>query len=443
MARSSNRAVRSRYARTNADLLVNSPDGMPSGMDPVWWYGNDNFIKPLDPASALSAVTRATSIIVNTLSSLPWRLLSGGPIARQSLVELPPPRWIEDPMLLRPDNRLSLSAVPYGLRLSRSVFWASWIRSALLHGMGYMIYEPNNLGEPIPGTMRILNPSLVSPIYDQSSGATHRRIGDPRTGEYIDTDIDGSFQLGPRLYRMLELLNPVSPVDEYGCAQGVLAMHANELGLATQAISYAGGMYRSGVPAGYLKVSTPNFNAPAAEKLKEQWLNAHGGDRRSTAVLNSTTEYVPIQMSPVDMALIQMRQMSLLDISNMFGVPSFFLGYDGSSSNTYSNAESRNQDLQQSLMHWAKNAEDTVGSLVPLGSFVEIDFRGLLRPDTKSRYEAYASALSSGWITVAEVRQLENLGQMPDELGWPAPDPNLNEDPNKDAGSADSNGGAK
>ncbi len=429
------RQLRAKYARTNGDFLVNTPDGFPSGQEPiVWWYGSDSqFIQPLSRNSALSAVTRATSLIVNTLTSLPWRLLQGGLSPRQSQVELPPPRWLTDPMLLRPDDRFAPSPAPAAIRLPKGQFWSQWIRSALWHGMGYLIFEEDFAGQPIAGTMRILNPDVVgSQTFD---GMIHRRIGSETSGAYVDTGFDGRFTLGSRPYRLIELSNPTAQADEYGVTPGVLDIHAAEIGMGSQALSYSRSMFRSGVPSGYLKVNIPNFGKPMADQLRQQWVGYHGGDERSVAVLNSTTDFVPLTFNPVNMDLINARKMSLLDIANAFGIPPYFLGADVGTSNTYSNAESRNRDLQQSLIHWASAAEDVLTALFPQNNWVEVDFRGLLRPDVKTRYESYSMAIKDGWMTIAEVRSIENLPPLP-EQGYPAANPAIEapqEVPNADA----------
>jgi phage portal protein BeeE len=305
--------------------------------------------------------------------------------------------------------------------MGRSQFWGQWIRSALLRGMGYVIFEEAADYQPVAGTMMVLDPDSVSAQYDPTRGLHYRRIGSEHGGGHVDTDFNGRFQLGGRGYRLVELTNPVFQVDEDGVTKGVLEVHAAELGLAQQATAYAQGMYRSGVPSGILKVSVPNYSKEQADKLRAQFLASHGGDTRSVAVLNATTDFTPLSFKPIDMDLVKARMMSILDVANMFGVPSFFLGYDGSSGNTYSNAESRNQDLRQSLLHWATAIEDVVGSLFPQGEWVEVDFRGLLRPDTKTRYESYSLGLSDGWLTVDEVRALENLPPLPEGDAPPEP----------------------
>lgn len=434
------RQVRARYARTNGNFLVNSPDGFPSGQDPVtlWWVGDDSpIVTPTAPGAGLAAVTRATSLICDTISALPWRYLSGGQDPQTSIMEFPSPRWIQDPQLDRSDARFGPPTIPAAVRLPRAGFWAQWMRSALLRGMGYLIFEEDFGGGPIAGTLRLLNPDAVAPVQSPD-GFVHRRIG-PAGGDGIETDFDGRFAVGPRPYRLVELRNPTGWVDEYGLTKGVLEMHAVELGLALQALTYGTGAYRSGVPAGILKTSVPNFNKEQADALRARWMEHHGGDRKSIAVLNATTDFMPLpNASPVDLELINSRKMSLLDIANAFGVPAYMIGGSDGGSNTYSNAESRNRDfLSFSLLPWANAVEDVLSSLVPQGQYLEVAFSGLLKPDTATRYKAYSMALRDGWLSVDEVRLLESLPPMQPARpfgGPPQMDPGL---PLSEIGSAD------
>jgi len=143
------------------NFKINSPDGFASSYPPgsLWWMGSDStqdFIHPT-PAATTAAVTRATSLICTTIASLPLRLLTGGPTPGTSTVEVPPWRWLIDPQLHRADERFGPTSVPSTIRLTRSQFWAGYIRSALLKGMGYTIFEVGSDGQPVAGTFRLLN----------------------------------------------------------------------------------------------------------------------------------------------------------------------------------------------------------------------------------------------------------------------------------------------
>jgi len=46
--------------------------------------------------------------------------------------------------------------------------------------------------------------------------------------------------------------------------------------------------------------------------------------------------------------------------------------------------------------------------------FIEHLTQGFLRADTKTRFESYKIAIESGFLTVPEVRQLENMNAIPE-----------------------------
>ena len=394
------------FARGSHNLLVNHNNTYLSAQEPIWWNGIDTGagvwpIGPNGPNSQgnLPAVSRATSLIVNTLASLPWRVRTG--------IALDTPRWLSDPMLQRPDARLGEPRYASSVRVARPIFWAQWVRSALLEGMGYLLYEPNVDGVPMPGSLRVLNPTMVEALTTVDGYAV-RRIGGPES-EYV-TDRDGYLQVGAVRYRLWELNSPLGSPDEKGLTEGVLSQHRGTLELASSQQQYAANVFASGVPAGYLKVGAANLTEEKAQQIRAQWMAAHGSGPRSIAVLGATTEFTPLTWSPYDSAIVDMQARSIADIANLFGVPVFMLGGSDGGSLTYETTESRSIDFRAyTLQPWASAIEETLSALVPAGSSVEIDFSTLLRTDTANRYSAYETALRSRWMTIDEVRAAEGL----------------------------------
>ena len=195
-----------------------------------------------------------------------------------------------------------------------------------------------------------------------------------------------------------------------GHGTGVIDKHGAELGLAAATREFAANAYRSGVPAGYLKVAAPMVTQDQADDLKARWMAAHGSTRRSIAVLNATTEFHPIALSPIDGQLDAAREWSLRDIAIAFGVPPYMLGVPGDSS-TYANVESRMIELRTfSLLPWIRRAESCLDAQLPRGTSLKITTDATLRADTKTRFEAYQIAVQNGWLTVDEVRRARGPG---------------------------------
>ena len=49
--------------------------------------------------------------------------------------------------------------------------------------------------------------------------------------------------------------------------------------------------------------------------------------------------------------------------------------------------------------------------------FIKFNVDGLLRGDYQSRMSGYATARQNGWMSANDIRELENLDRIPEELG--------------------------
>lgn len=423
--------ARARYTRTNGNLLVGGPDNgvydgyagpgvNPSEQPPyIWWHGLDSGggaypIGPNGPWShgfgeALPVTVRATSLITGPLTAAPFRevdLADGHPLGRA--------RWITDPMTIRNDGRYPSNVYPDVLELPRGLFWAEWIRGAILFGQGAFVTQLDETGQPLAGTLRIINPLLLDTIRD-SDGGLHWVLGaDNGTGERAVFDRDGYITLGALRYRLVVLRNPHSSVDAEGRSKGVFEMCPAAFGLAGQIDSYAAGTYRSGVPAGFLKVQTPNLTQESADQLRTSWMRHHGGDRRSVAVLSSTIDFTPINLSPVDAALGESKRLNIGDVAMAFALDPLTLGVSLGNSATYNNLRDawlNHRDF--GLAPWVGAVEDTLTALLPGTQGVRVNLDGFANPPASERFASYETALSAGILTVDEVRALEGLPPLP------------------------------
>jgi HK97 family phage portal protein len=176
------------------------------------------------------------------------------------------------------------------------------------------------------------------------------------------------------------------------------------------------------VPAGFLKVTAPGLDPDKARVIRQNWMNAHGGDRRSIAVLNATTDFKPIQFSPVDVALIEGKRANLADMAMAFALdPGGALGLSMGGTMTYQNANSQFERLRQDLLPWIVAVEQTIGALLPQGRDMRIDFSELTRPNPEVQYAALNDAIASGLLTEDEARA--RIGLPPKEGTQDAPAP--------------------
>lgn len=400
----------SRPVRSAGDLTINS--------DSYWWVGaavedGESPIGPHGPWGVTgrlpSSVERATALIVGPLCSvLPWRVYRGS-WRGSDAADLGPRLWMTDPMLCGNTQGSNAqgdpirSVYPVWNRRPAGAVWSEWVRHALWFGRGWITYaeagnpEPGApFAEPVAGTVLNLSPSMVS---DCDTGW---EIG--VEGDRMAVDRDGRYRMGGRTWRLLALHEPFG-------SGGVFGRHAADLKLAVQVRGYASGTFRSGIPAGYLKVNQPNVTKEQAEKLQARWMETHGGsDRRSIAVLNSLVDFNAISVTPVDAQLVEVDHMTLRMVAHAFNLSARALDSGASAGNTYANIQDERRDrLDDTIMPWKRQVEDTLSAVLPAGTWLELETRGYLETDPIKRTDYYTAGLAGGWLHPDEIRPLERL----------------------------------
>jgi HK97 family phage portal protein len=134
-------------------------------------------------------------------------------------------------------------------------------------------------------------------------------------------------------------------------------------------------------------------------------------------VLDGGAKFETFSFNSKDSEFLESRKLSNLDICRVFGVPPSVAGITDNS--TYSNVEQESRALvTRCLAPMAKRIEQAmnVALLTPESRksfFIEHDLNGLTRGALEQRYAAYAVGRNNGWLSVNEIRRMENLSAVP------------------------------
>ena len=339
---------------------------------------------PVVPDS-IAPVERATGLIVGNLIGMPWRVYRGSPSDPSAAERIPNPLWLNDPMLLGSSPGAVAPVRPLLDRRPQGSVFATWVRLALWFGRGYLAYQPAADGSPLPGTVR----NLANNMIGQNGDGSWVLNGEQQVPITDEGDIVGTG------YRVMALDEPI------GDGRGVIGRHADSLRLSVNVRSYASDTFRSGIPNGYLKVTGPGLNQDQADALKAAWLKAHGSSR-SIAVLNATTEFNPLSLSPVDAELVATDDMVLRMVAHAFNLSATALDSGAGKDNTYANiTDQRSDRLVDTLLPWKRAEEQAVTAVLPYGTWAERDSRGYLQADPIKRTEYYAAMDALGAIQVS------------------------------------------
>ncbi|MDB5733232.1 MAG: histone [Variovorax sp.] len=197
-----------------------------------------------------------------------------------------------------------------------------------------------------------------------------------------------------------------------------LQFGAEAFGLSQALNRTAGTVFRNAVrPSGVYQTATKMTPEQRGE-IEEHLAKRHQGAENSgrPLVLGFDLKWQQLTMSPDDMQMLESRKFSLEELCRLFIVPPFMIGHTEKSTSWGTGLEQQTLGFVKfSLRRRLKRIEQALRKqlLTPAdiaaGITIEFNLEGLLRGDSKARSAFYNAALQNGWMTINEVRALENL----------------------------------
>jgi HK97 family phage portal protein len=200
-----------------------------------------------------------------------------------------------------------------------------------------------------------------------------------------------------------------------------IALAKNSIGMALATEEYGSSFFKNGAnPGGVLEF--PN-TVKDIKRLKETWNAGYQGSDNAhrIAILEEGAKFNPISIPPNEAQFLETRRYQLEEIARIYRVPLHLVG--DLEHATFSNIEHQSLSFVKfTLMPWVRRLEQAFETaLLPpweQGRFIiKFSVEGLLRGDFKSRYEGYAVGIRNGWLSVNDVRRLEEMNLIPSEEG--------------------------
>lgn len=189
---------------------------------------------------------------------------------------------------------------------------------------------------------------------------------------------------------------------------------------AASAEDFAGHFWaNSARPGGVIEVDH-RMDDDEYNEFKQRWNAGHQGLNRSQLVgILTGAEWKEVGVAPQLAQFIETRQFGVREIARLFRVPPHMIG-DLEGTVTRASIEQQSIDfVVHALSPWLIRYEQAIKMrLFNLKSdrkdeiYPEFLFDGLLRGDQASRNAAYATAIQFGWLSRADVRELENLPEV-------------------------------
>lgn len=349
---------------TSNDFIPQTRDINGTIMPPA----RDSIVVTDATALTLIPVSRAVSVLETAIMQIPVQVYRGSDLISS-------PAWLETPDI---ENNISQ---------------AEWMGKTVLH----MATHGNAFWKIKRGprgivNIEVLHPTLVNIMTDNKNNVYYVYAGK----NYTKNDI-----------LHLKLYSKALATDHYG--EGPIQRHKNVLRSALDLQNYADNWFRtSAVPTGTL-TTTEFLSEDVAVANKKAFIESQR--ERSVAVLSSGLSYESISLNPEEAQFLENQKYITRQIATMFGVPTLYMGMgiEGQGM-TYTNGnEDRNKLFEDGLQQYIVRIQQAITDLLPRGQYAKFNLTEFLRPNQLIRYQAYALGLANNFLTVDEVRGLENL----------------------------------
>lgn len=355
--------------------------------EPEWWRqmtgpptSSGVAVTP-DTAMTLSAVYACVRILSETVASLPLKVYETTPDGGRTLAKHP----LNSILGITPNNEQTA----FELR--------EFVMSNLaLRGNGYshkIIDGNGRVSQIIPLNSRYMN--------------VDRTASDSLIFDYQEPGNSRVYTQG-EIWRVAALsgngVTGLSPIS--------LAREGLGVSLATEA--HAAKLFTNGAQVPGTLEFDHKLDADQIANLRKQFADNYSGTANAwkPLILESGMHYKSIGMNADDAQFLESRKFQITEIARWYRVPPHMLAELDKA--TFSNIEHQSIEfVVHTIRPWLVRLEQTMSrDLLSARErqryFLSHSVEGLLRGDTKSRYEAYGSAIQDGWLNRNEVRKLEN-----------------------------------
>lgn len=336
-------------------------------------------------AMRVSAVYACVNLIGGAIASLPLPIYQRTPDGRERA---------------RHDYWWLLNEQP-NVQMSAAVFWEWMSASCLLLGDAFAEIERRG-------------PEAVA-FHPRHKSRVRVRRAEGRLW-YVVTDDDGKV----RTLNQDDMLHiPGAGFDGLNGMSQIRHALRNPAGIALAADEYSASFFGNGARPDFALEVEGTVSAEQQDMIRKAWVDRYSGVKNAhlPALLVGGMKVHELTMNAEDAQLIETRRFQVEDIARIFGVPPHMVGHTAASTSWGTGIEQQSIGFVKYTLqrHLVKFEQELNRKLWPTREryFVEFATAGLERGDYKSRNEGYRIALGRagepGWLTVNEVRRLENM----------------------------------
>jgi HK97 family phage portal protein len=353
-----------------------------------------------ETAIRMSTVYACVRLLGDTISSLPMGayVRRGRQRISYAAVYGDVPAWVNKP----------------NAESTRMEFLEQVLASLNLRGNAYILTVRDDMGDVVelycinPESVRILRKSPNEPLVYEVTIKEYDPAGGVYTQDYNQKvmTLTQDDLLHIPLFKLPGSFYGLGPVEAARITIGAV------MAADTYAASYFG---NAANPGGIIQVPG-EMTEEQATSIGRDWNITHSGPYRAgkIGVLTGGAQFKPLALNAQDAQLLDTRRFGLEEVARLFRVPISLLGHPVAGAMSFASVEAQNLSfVQHSLRPLLERIEQALSSLLPeKDGFVKFNLDALLRGTTIERYDAYTKGLREGFLSLNDVRAIEDLSPL-------------------------------
>jgi HK97 family phage portal protein len=205
----------------------------------------------------------------------------------------------------------------------------------------------------------------------------------------------------------------ITDLLEPGALRGMsrVSKLSDALGVASALQSYAATFFGQGATtAGVIEFPGPLLTAEQAKTLQDGFDSRHKGWKRAhkTGILSGGATYKQTTVPNDSAQFLESRRFAVEEIARAFNIPLHLLGVPDTAS--YASVEQNAiQFVTHTLRPYVEKIEWAYTRLLPSPAYLKFNVNGLMRGDFQTRIQAYSVASQAGFMSINDIRKLEDL----------------------------------
>lgn len=308
---------------------------------------------------------------------------------------------------------LSLQPTPL---MSAAVFWENITASMLLNGDGFAVILRDGAGQP---TEFLPIASSAVQVEERAGRLVYFMLLDKEWRGFDQDDVLHFAGFGFNGKRSMSVVKKAA---------------ANSIGLAMAMEQFSSDFFQNGAHQDVAIIKEGKWDLADQEAFREAWGRTYGGinNKKKPLTIGKGLKVEQLSVNAEDSQLLESRKFQIVDIARAFGIPSFMVNETDKSTSWGSGiAEIGLAFIRYTLQPHLVRFEQELNRKLFLRSqnFVEFNTSGLMRGTIKERNESYRTALGGsnvpGYMAINEVRRLENMAPITNEIYDQPYDPRL------------------